>query len=102
MAKTKEPLTREDHIEAVIKTFKEIPTTTRVRAWTFQANKKNYVLLKYRNMLDYISVYESTRAGRKTGEKPIIMHENSTDVERGFNAALEILIPEVTTETQNP
>lgn len=102
MAKTKEPLTREDLIESAIGTFKEIPTTTRVRAWTFQANKKNYVLLKYRNMLDYIAVYESTRAGRKTGEKAIISHENSTDVERGLNAALDILIPEVTNEIQNP
>ena len=44
MAKTKAPLTREDLIEGTLKTFKEIPTTTRVKAWTFQANKKNYVL----------------------------------------------------------
>ena len=99
MAKTKTPLTREDLIEGTLKTFKEIPTTTRVKAWTFQANKKNYVLLKYHGMLDYISVYESTRAGRKISDTPIIKHENSIDVERGLNAAIEILIPKDTSET---
>jgi hypothetical protein len=100
MAKTKEPLTREDLIEGALKTFKEIETTTRVRAWTFQANKKNYVLLKYRSMLDYVSVYESTRAGRRLNDNPIVKNENSTDIEGALNQALEILIPEIT-DTQN-
>jgi hypothetical protein len=100
MAKTKAPLTREDLIEGALKTFKEIETTTRVRAWTFQANKKNYVLLKYRSMLDYVSVYESTRAGRRLNDNPIVKNENSTDIEGALNQALEILIPEIT-ETQN-
>lgn len=101
--KVKAPLTREDLIEGALKTFKEIETTTRVRAWTFQANKKNYVLIKYRNMLDYISVYESTRAGRRLSETPIVRNESSTNIEGTLNEALEILIPEIetTTETQN-
>lgn len=101
MAKIKAPLTREDRFEIARKSFKEIETTTRVRAWTFQVEKKNYVLLKYRSMLDYISVYESTRAGRKTGEHPIVRLENSVNVEGGFEQALEILIPETTPETQS-
>ena len=100
MAKTKAPLTREDLIQAALKTFKEIETTTRVKAWTFQANKKNYVLLKYRSMLDHVSVYESTRAGRRLSDNPIVKNDNSTDIEGTLNQALEILIPEIT-DTQN-
>ena len=101
MKKIKMPPTRDELIDAAIETFTEIPTTTRVRAWIFQVSKKNYVLLKYRNTLDYIAVYESTRAGRKISQLPIICHENSVDFEEGLFAALDVLIPEITPETQN-
>ena len=96
MAKVKTPPTREEIIESAKNTFKEIETTTRVKAWTFQASKKNYVLIAYRNMGDYVDVYESTRAGRKTSNTPIVSLKNSTDHLLCLDRALDILIPEPT------
>ena len=99
MAKTKNPPTREQLIEAAKSTFLEIETTTRVRAWTFKALKKNYVILSYQNRIDFVDVYESTRAGRKTSNTPIVSLKNSKDSQLALEQALEILIPEVTEET---
>lgn len=93
MAKLKTPPTREQLIEAAAKTFIEIPTTTRVKAWTFQALKKNYVILSFRNKIDFVEVYDSTRAGRKTGTVPIVKLQNSVNQEQALSEALEILIP---------
>jgi hypothetical protein len=99
MAKIKTPPTREEMIESAKKTCIEIPTTTRVRAWTFQAMKQNFVIVSYRNMIDKVDVYHSTRAGRKTSTTPIVSLNNSFDHERALHEALEILIP-VQEETQ--
>lgn len=100
MAKTKAPLTREDLKETARKTLIEIPTTTRVKAWTFQTMKQNYVVISYRNMIDIVDVYSSTRAGRKLSTTPLISHKNSSDVTRAFEEAVEMLIPAEETPAQ--
>lgn len=94
MAKAKTPPTREEQIEAAAKTLTEIETTTRVRAWTFRVGKNNYVILSYRHMIDYVNVYPSTRAGRKTSDTPIVSLTRGTDPQPALMQALEILIPE--------
>jgi hypothetical protein len=99
MEKVKNQLSREQLIEAARASYIEIPTTTRVKAWTFQALKKNYVIVSFRNLLDYIEVYPSTRAGRKTTNEPIVRLKNCNDPKAGFERALDILIPEETQES---
>lgn len=98
MAKIKTPPTREDKIEAAISTLIEIPTTTKVKAWTFKAEKQTYVILAFRNKVDFINVYPSTRAGRKTTDTPIVSIMNSTDHTVGLNQALnDIIFPALET-----
>lgn len=94
MSKVKTPLTREEKIKTAANTLVEVPTTTKVKAWSFKVEKQTYVILSFRNMIDYINVYPSTRAGRKTTENPIVSLISSMDHLAGLQAALEILIPE--------
>jgi len=94
MAKVKAPITREHRINAATATLAEVPTTTKVKAWSFKFEKQTYVILSFRNKIDFINVYPSTRAGRKTTDMPIISIANSLDHLQGLNAALDLLIPQ--------
>ncbi len=85
--------TREQLIEAVKSTLQEAKSSTAVKGWTFQVEKKNYVILKFRNVFDFVEVYESTRQGRKTSKSPIVSLKNSVDVEKALEQTLDILIP---------
>jgi hypothetical protein len=96
MAKQTTQQTREDLKNNIRKSLKEIPTTTRVLAWGFQAGKQNYVILKFVSLgINHIEIYESTRAGRKTGTTPIIALKPCKDHLLAFEQALEILTPQV-------
>lgn len=98
MAKIKTPPTREDKIAAAINTLVEIPTTTKVKAWTFKAEKQTYVILSFRNKIDFINVYPSTRAGRKTTDDHILSITNSFDHKLGLERVLnEVIYPELET-----
>jgi hypothetical protein len=100
MAKQTTPQTREDLKDNIRKSLKEIPTTTRVLAWGFQVGKQNYVILKFVSMgINQIEIYESTRAGRRTGDKPIVALKPSKDHLLAFEQALEILTPQIEEET---
>jgi hypothetical protein len=94
MAKEVKPLTREERIALVEKTLAPMETDTKVKAWTFSVEKQHYVLLSFvSNRISYIEAYPSTRAGRKTDNKPVVSFPGSTDYMKGFTAAVEKLIP---------
>jgi hypothetical protein len=94
MAKIKAVPTREDKINSAIATLAEVPTTTKVKAWSFKVDKQTYVILSFRNKIDFINVYPSTRAGRKTSDTPIVSIANTLDHLQGLDAALELLVPQ--------
>jgi hypothetical protein len=67
---------------------------TTTKAWTFKYLKQTYVLLSFSSMrIANLAVYESTRAGRKTGVTPIVHLTGKTDHLLAFEAAIAILIP---------
>lgn len=87
--------TRETKLEKIKASLKEAPTTTRVKAWTFQIEKQNYVIIsffapRYGNQ---VSVFPSNKKGVKTSNDPIISLKNSQDYLSAFDQALEILFP---------
>lgn len=95
MAK-KKILTRDEKIEVIRETFKEVPTTTRVRAWVFIVEKQHYVVISYfaSRQGDNISVYPSNRKGIKIADaKSVVEIKNCKDPNMGFEAAIEILVP---------
>lgn len=99
MVKQTTQQTREDLKNNVRKTLREIPSTTRVLAWGFQSVKQNYVILKFVSMgINQVEIYESTRAGRRTGKTPIIALKPCKDHLLAFEQALEILTPQVKEE----
>ncbi len=86
--------TRLDLIATVEKTFKEIETTTRAKAWTFSNGKMHYVVISFvHDRINCVEVYESTKAGRKTSNTPIVNIKGSKDHLKAFNLAMDILIP---------
>jgi hypothetical protein len=95
MAK-KKILTRDEKVELVRTTFKEVDTTTRVKAWVFIIEKKHYVVIKYNapRLGESVGVYTSNRKGIKTSDKAIFEKHHCTDHEMAFENALQILIPE--------
>jgi hypothetical protein len=87
--------TRETKLEKIKSSLKEAPTTTRVKAWTFQVEKQHYVIVsffapRYGNQ---VSVYPSNKKGVKTSNTPIVNLNNSQDYLGAFDRALEILFP---------
>jgi len=87
---------KQSRLELTRASLQEAPSTTRVKAWTFQVDKKNYVIISYFMPRDanYISVFPSNKKGVKTSSESIVNIRNCTDYLRGFNEALEILLPE--------
>ena len=87
--------TREEKIEVARATISEVPTTTRVKAWTFCAGKKYYVIIAYFLSLDgyRVSVFPGNRKGAKTSDKSVIDISNTQDYMLGFQHAIEVLIP---------
>jgi len=85
--------TREQLIQSIKNTLQAVKSSTAVKGWTFKVEKKNYVILKYRNVLDYVDVYESTRQGRKLSTTPVVSLKNSVDENLAFEKAMEILVP---------
>lgn len=69
----------------------EAKSTTAVKAWTFTFNKQHYVMLKFRNVFDFVEIYESTKQGRKTSKDPLVSFKNSSDTDTAFETALNIL-----------
>ena len=48
--------------------------------------------------INQVEIYESTRAGRRTGDKPIVALKPSKDHLLAFEQALEILTPQIEEE----
>jgi|688.fasta_scaffold398654_2 hypothetical protein len=94
MAK-KKILTREEKMELVRTTFKEIDVATNVRAWTFMVEKQYYVVIKFfASRMGYSTVvYPSNRKGIKASNTAIYENRGSSDYMDAFEKALEILIP---------
>ena len=92
--KKKRELTREEHLVAAEESFKELPTTTRVRAWIFILKGVHYVILNYFSRLtgECIALYKSDKKGNKKGD-PFFEISNSKDYKQGFKKALELLMP---------
>lgn len=88
--------TRESKLEKIKSSLKEAPTTTRVKAWTFQVEKQHYVIVsffapRYGNQ---VSVFPSNKKGVKSSNEPIVHLNNSQDYLKAFDQAVEILFPE--------
>jgi hypothetical protein len=96
MAK-KKILTREEKLEQIRSTFKEVETATGVKAWVFIIEKQHYVVIKYfaSRMGDCTAVFQSNRKGIKTSNDAIYEKKFSKDYMDAFEQALQILVPEV-------
>lgn len=80
--------------EEVRASLSPMVSETTTKGWTFKYLKQNYVLLSYNALrVANLSVYESTRAGRKTGTVPIVHIVGKSDHLLAFEAAIAILIP---------
>ena len=101
MAK-KKILTREDKLEQIRDTFKEVETATKVKAWVFIVDKQHYVVIKYfaSRIGDCVVVYPSNRKGIKTSNTAIWSKQFSGDYMAAFENALQILVPEETEKTE--
>lgn len=93
--KSKEKLTREQIIEKARLTIKKIPTATRVEAWSFDYDKKIYAIISFFMPMvgNCIEVYPSNRKGIKTSDIPIVKISLCNDHMRGFELAMEKLLP---------
>lgn len=89
-------VSKETTLEKIRGSLKEAPSATKVKAWTFQIEKQNYVVLSYfiPRLSNHIAVYPSNKKGLKTSTTPVLTISNSTDYIRGFEEALKILLPE--------
>jgi hypothetical protein len=94
MAK-KKILTREETLDQIRSTFKEVETATNVRAWVFIIEKQHYVVIKYfaSRVGDCTAVFKSNRKGIKTADEAIYEKKFSGDYEAAFEHALQILVP---------
>lgn len=90
--------TREEKIEKAKKTLKEVSTTTRVKAWTFQVEKAFYVIVSYfaPKLGPQMSVFVSNRKGVRLNNNEIALTRGKEDVDKIFDIAIAKLIPETT------
>jgi hypothetical protein len=91
-------LTQEEKIsklrEEVRNTLNPIVSQTTTKGWTFKYLKQNYVILSYISMrIQYLEVYESTRAGRKTSTTPLVHIVGKSDHLLALESSIAILIP---------
>lgn len=94
--KSKVTLSRDEQISIVRESIKEAPSTTKVKAWTFQIEKKFYVIISYFMAGNQMAVYPSNRKGVKTSTEPIISPFHSRDETNylpAFERAIEKLFP---------
>lgn len=93
MAKTK---VKESKLEKTRASLKEAPTATKVKAWTFQIDNACYVIISYfvTRQGFIVSVFPSNKKGVKKGNEAIVSIPNCSDHVKGFQAALELLLPE--------
>jgi tryptophan synthase beta subunit len=89
-------VTREDKIEKAKKTLKEVSTTTRVKAWTFQIEKTFYVIVSYfaPKIGPQMAVFVSNRKGIRLNNEEIAVTRGKEDVDKIFDMAITKLIPE--------
>lgn len=87
---------KETRLQKIKSSLKEVPTTTKVKAWTFQIDKQYYVIVSYfiPRMGNTIAVFPSNKKGVKSSSKEILTIPNSSDHNAAFSRALEILVPE--------
>jgi hypothetical protein len=91
-------------LEKIRSSFIEVPTTTSVKAWTFQIEKQFYVIICYTapRLGSQIVVFPSNKKGVKTSNQHILLIPNCKDPNRGFEESLRILIPEEFVQTSEP
>ena len=96
MKTMRKKISTETKLEKVKASLKEAVSATKAKAWTFQIEKQNYVVISYfaPRLGDQIAVFPSNKKGIKTSDRAILTIPNSTDHLRGFNESLRILIPE--------
>lgn len=94
MAKDEKTLSREEIIASVEKTLAPMESETKVKAWSFTYEKQHYIVLSFvSSRVNFIEVYESTRAGRKTSSTPLVSLPGCKDHMKGFYEAVEKLVP---------
>jgi len=83
-------------LEKIDESLKDLPTSTNVKAWSFQIDKQYYVILSYfiPRIGNQVAVFTSNKKGIKTSTKPIVLINNSKDMDKGYEEALKILVPE--------
>lgn len=88
--------TRETKIEKARATLKEVPTATKVKAWTFQIEKTFYVIISFfaPRFGQQMSVYLSNRKGIKISNNEIDGIKNKDDYQMMFEQVIQKLIPE--------
>lgn len=89
-------ITREEKIEKTKATLKEVSTTTRVKAWTFQIEKTFYVIVSYfaPKIGPQMAVFVSNRKGIRLNNEEIAVTRGKEDVDKIFDMAITKLIPE--------
>lgn len=88
--------TKESRLEKIRSSLIEVPTTTSVKAWTFQIEKQYYVVISFfaPRFGQQIAVFPSNKKGVKSSNKEIVSLWNSKDYVKGMEEALKVLIPE--------
>ena len=96
MAKQTKVLTRDERIAKIKETLHKVDTTTRVKAWVFQVEKQNYVMVYWFKPLEgyRFDVFPSNRKGVKTSEKAIHTAKNIDDPALVFDSLIGSLVTE--------
>lgn len=88
-------ITRDERIEKAKKTIKEVATTTRVKAWTFQVDKTFYVIVSYfaPRLGPQMAVFISNRKGVRLNNVEIVAIRGTKTPEEIFDMAIQKIIP---------
>ena len=81
-------MNKSEHIQAAIDSMVEIPSTTRVKGWSFKYMDNFYVVLNFW-MAPYgnnIGVYPANRKGKKLDAREIVLLTYCEDPIKGIHA----------------
>jgi hypothetical protein len=96
-------MTKQEHIDQAIDSMSEIPSSTRVRGWSFSFVDKYYVVLNFwmTPMGEHVGVYEANKKGKKLNNNSIVLLQNCKDPVKGIEALADLLIKEETETITN-
>ena len=81
-------------IDEAVLTMVEVPSTTKVKAWSFKFDDKYYQVISYYYQGDCIAVFSANKKGKRLSQEIIATVNNSKDPVKGIVALADLLIKE--------